>query len=63
MTSRISTASPRHPNRHFFEDIDVTAFRDDLGEAASVEELQALTCDRTSDRSLICPRFCHIAKL
>lgn len=29
--------------RRFSEDIDVTVFRDDLGEAASVEELQALS--------------------
>ncbi|RWR19609.1 nucleotidyl transferase AbiEii/AbiGii toxin family protein [Sinirhodobacter populi] len=29
--------------RRFSEDIDVTVFRDDLGEAASIEELQALS--------------------
>src|SRR3546814_1124150 len=29
--------------RRFSEDIDVTVFRDDLGEAASVEDLQALS--------------------
>src|SRR3546814_678102 len=29
--------------RRFWEDIDVTVFRDDLGEAASVEDLQALS--------------------
>jgi 2-polyprenyl-6-methoxyphenol hydroxylase-like FAD-dependent oxidoreductase len=29
--------------RRFSEDIDITVFRDDLGEAASVEELQALS--------------------
>lgn len=34
----------------FSEDIDVTVFRDDLGEAASVEELQALTRKRQRAR-------------
>jgi hypothetical protein len=30
-------------DRRFSEDIDVTAFRDDLDEAASIEELEALS--------------------
>jgi hypothetical protein len=46
--------------RRFSEDIDVTVFRDDLGEAASVEALQALSrkkrcrarCDQGGLRSL-----------
>ncbi len=36
--------------RRFSEDIDVTVFRDDLGEAASVEELEALSGKKRNKR-------------